>query len=117
MARIAQMLALALHIARALDEGVVPSFTAVAAQLGVSKQKISALMRLTFLAPDIQEEALSLTTIKGEAITEREVFEQVVCHLAWSEQRAAWRELCSVRNVAVHSPSAEFSHARRTEAR
>lgn len=87
------MLAFALHIRCALDEGVVPSFTAVAAQLGVSKQKISALMRLTFLAPDIQEQILSLTTTKGEPVTEREVFEQVACHLAWSQQREAWGEL------------------------
>lgn len=99
------MLALALQIRRALDEGVVPSLTAVAAQLGVSKQKISALRRLTFLAPDIQEQILSLTTTKGEPVTEREVFEQVACHLAWADQRAAWRKLFGARPGIGRAPA------------
>lgn len=93
------MLALGLQIRQAVDGGLVKDFADVARQLGVSRQRISTLVRLTFLAPDIQFEILCLTVsrvytkTKGQPVTEREVFDQVAKHVAWRDQRSAWRAL------------------------
>ena len=91
-ARVARMLALGHHVRAAVDEGRVRDFAAVARELGVSRQRISTIVRLTFLAPDIQEETLLLDA-GPRVVTEREVFERVARLLSWADQRASWREL------------------------
>ncbi len=116
-ARVARMLALSLQIRHAVDGGLVKDFADVARQLGVSRQRISTLVRLTFLAPDIQYEILGLTVAraykktKGEPVTEREVFDRVACHITWRDQRLAWQELRTGRDATGQDPLAGSSSA------
>lgn len=92
----ARMLALGHHLRAAVDAERVKDFAAAARELGVSRQRISTVVRLTFLAPDIQEEILMLEA-GPRTVTEREVFDRVTRILAWADQRAAWRALISLR--------------------
>jgi hypothetical protein len=100
------MLSLGIHVRHAVETGHVKDFADVARQFGVSRQRISSLVRLTFLAPDIQYEILGLTVsrahtrTKGEPVTEREVFDRVASHVVWRDQRAAWEMLRAGRQAA-----------------
>ena len=52
--RAAQMLALAHHIERQIDDGAFPDYAAAARALGVSRARITQVMNLLLLAPEIQ---------------------------------------------------------------
>ena len=89
-ARVACMLAFAHRIEEELDGGRFASASEVARLLGVSRNRISQLLRLTRLAPDIQAEILFLETTGHEPVREKWLFEDVAVHLDWNDQRAAW---------------------------
>lgn len=54
----ARALALGHRIVKAVETGEVRDFTEAARRMGVSQPRVSMLVGLTFLAPDIQEEIL-----------------------------------------------------------
>jgi DNA invertase Pin-like site-specific DNA recombinase len=89
--RVARLLALALKFEEMIRNGVVDNFT-VLAELGqVSRARVSQMMNLVSLAPDIQEEILFL---KPEEAKRRRLSEPAVRKLSaildWGEQRAQW---------------------------
>lgn len=52
-------LALAHHLAQLIDKGLVADYTAAARMLGVSQPRLTHLMSLLLLAPQIQDAILS----------------------------------------------------------
>jgi len=88
-ARVAVMLALAHKIQQAIDGGAVRDRAEVARRLGFTRARITHLLDLTLLAPDVQEQVLDLEAVDGvEPISEREL--RKVAHAgSWREQRAA----------------------------
>jgi hypothetical protein len=92
-ARVAHMLALAIRIEKMIATGELKDRAHAAANLGVSRARVTQLLALTLLAPDIQEELLFLEVEDGvERITER-ALRHVVCAVDWEEQRRLWKEL------------------------
>jgi len=91
-ARVAVMLALAHKIQDAIDRGAVRDRAEVARRLGFTRARITHLLDLTLLAPDLQDRILVLEAIDGtEPISERAL--RAVAHAgSWAEQRAAWPE-------------------------
>jgi len=92
--RIARLLALAWHVERLVRSGTVSSY-AVAARLGhVSRARMSQILSLLSLAPDLQEQLLFLQRpARGrQALTLRQVL-TVATVLDWQEQRRRWRKL------------------------
>jgi hypothetical protein len=89
-ARAAVMLALAHKIQQAIDGGKVRDRAEVARRLGFTRARVTHLMDLTLLAPDLQERVLGLEAVDGvEPIAERTL--RAVAHAGtWTEQRAAW---------------------------
>ncbi len=57
--RAAQMLALAHHIERQIDAGAMPDYAAAARALGLTRARLTQVMNLLLLAPEIQERILS----------------------------------------------------------
>lgn len=88
-ARVAVMLALAHKIQEAIDTGKLLDRADVARKLGFTRARITHLMDLTLLAPDLQEHVLGLEAIDGvEPLSEREL--RRIAHAgSWVEQRAA----------------------------
>jgi hypothetical protein len=88
-ARVAVMLALAHKIQDAIDRGTVRDRAEVARRLGFTRARITHLLDLTLLAPDLQERILALEAIDGaEPISERAL--QAVAHAgSWGDQRLA----------------------------
>jgi hypothetical protein len=92
--RIARLLALAWHVEGLVRAGTVSSY-AVAARLGhVSRARMSQILSLLNLAPDLQEQLLFLQRpARGrQALALRHVL-TVAAALDWPEQRRRWRRL------------------------
>ena len=69
----------------------------MARALGFTRARVSQLMDLLLLAPDIQEEILFLELSPGgQPFNEREVRGRVLRSLRWDEQRRNWRALTAV---------------------
>jgi hypothetical protein len=92
--RISRLMALAHRFARQLRDGEVDSMADLAARRGVTRARITQIMDLLLLAPDIQEELLFLPrTVHGyDPITLRRM--RYVCATpVWEEQRVRWHEI------------------------
>ena len=104
-ARVAVMLALAHKIQDAIDRGVVRDRAEVARRLGFTRARVTQIMDLTLLAPDIQERILLLESVDGvEPLYER-VVRKFSCHSAWTAQREVWRRLSTNRATTDSSLS------------
>jgi len=89
-ARVAQMLALANDLQDKLDRGEHQDLASLAKEMGISRSRLTRLLDLALLAPDIQEQVLFLEAVDGkEPVTER-ALREVVRHMLWSRQRRAW---------------------------
>ena len=102
--RAARLLALAHRFQALLKQGVFGSQTELAQVAGLTRARITQIMNLLFLAPDIQEEILFLprVTTGRDSVTERDLRE-VLKTLMWSEQRERWATIqrgCKARGRA-----------------
>jgi hypothetical protein len=96
--RIARLLALAWHAEELVRSGTLGSYAA-AARLGqISRARLSQILSLLNLAPDLQEQLLVLECPgrSRQAPTLRHVL-PVAAALDWHEQRRRWRKLCCAR--------------------
>lgn len=85
-AKVAKMLALAHHLQHAIERGIAHDRADVARRLGLTRARVTQLLDLLLLAPDIQESILFLGAEEGEPATERDV-RAVALRSDWSEQR------------------------------
>ncbi len=91
--RAALLLAQAHKMRRLLDSGEVPSAAELAHRLGFTRARVSQLLDLTLLAPDIQEQVLFAVNVAGcDAITERDL-RAVARHREWAKQREVFAGL------------------------
>ena len=79
--RAARMLALAHHVERQIEDGTIPGYAAAARALGVTRARVTQLMNLLLLAPELQARIASRELV----VTER-VLRQVVGEPLWEEQ-------------------------------
>jgi hypothetical protein len=88
---VARLMALAIRFERLLEEGVVANQSDLARLAHVTQPRMTQIMNLLHLAPDIQEEILLLPdVVEGrDPITERDLrqFASMTC---WRQQRACW---------------------------
>ena len=92
-------MALAIHLAKLVDSGEVPDYSTLADIGHVSRARITQIVNLTLLAPDIQEAILFLPTIKHgpDQITERDL-RPLAAEPDWKRQREMWAGLyCKTR--------------------
>ena len=92
--RIARLMALALHIEALVQAGTIQTYAA-AARLGhVSRARVSQILSLLHLAPDLQEQLLFLQRPAHgrESWPLRHVL-TIAADLDWSQQRRRWRQL------------------------
>ena len=91
--RIARLMALAIRFEGLLAEGAIRD-QAELAELGhVTRARVTQIMNLLHLAPDIQEEILHLPLVKKgrDPITERHL-RRLVGEMVWGRQRVIWRK-------------------------
>jgi len=92
-ARVARQLALAHALQERLDARDFPDRAEMARALGFTRARISQLLDLLLLAPDIQEEILFLEYPPGTQPLSEADLRPLVRLTLWSEQRRAWRAL------------------------
>ena len=92
--RISKLMALAIRFRQLLDEGVVYDYTELADLVHVCQPRITQIMNLAYLAPDIQEELLFLPLVtKGRDPIHEPLFRPFSVELNWHKQRQMWEEL------------------------
>ena len=91
-AHVARMLALAHHLQSAIDRGIVADRATVARRLGLTRARVTQLLDLLLLAPDVQIAVLALEAVDGaEPMSERAL--RAVAHAGcWVEQRVRMRD-------------------------
>jgi hypothetical protein len=89
--RVARMLALAHECEALITAGVVADRAELAAVLGFTRARVTQLMDLTLLTPDIQEEILVAEVEPGRDAVSEHALRAIVRYAEWNEQRTAWR--------------------------
>ena len=92
--RVSRLMALAIRFEELIERGEVRDYANLARLGLVTRARITQIMNLLNLAPDIQEEILFLPRIlKGkELISERDI-RKIVKIQSWDKQRQLWQKL------------------------
>lgn len=98
--RVARLLALAHHFETLIRDGQVRNYAELARLGHVTRARLSQILNLLNLAPDLQEAILGLTDVRPgeETISERQL-RPVMAVLDWRKQRRLWARIV-VRGVA-----------------
>ena len=88
--RVTQVLALALSFQDMVKRGEAKDYADLARLGGVTRERLSQIMKLVWLAPDIQEEILFLPNLKG--LNERNL-RPIVSRINWNEQRPMFQRI------------------------
>jgi hypothetical protein len=86
--RISKLMALAIHFDGLLRQGIVRDYADIARLGGISRARVTQIMNLLLLAPQIQEALLYMPMMAGgnDPITEHEMREEMKT-LNWKEQQ------------------------------
>jgi hypothetical protein len=96
--RIARLMALAIRLEEQVRTGVVASYSEVAAVGHVTRARVSQIMNLVNLAPDIQEALLHLPrTESGRDVIHLRQLQPIASVLEWRTQRLLWAGLIAGR--------------------
>ncbi len=92
--RVARLLALAIRMEGLIASGRVACYADAARLAHVTRARMTQIMNLTRLAPDIQEAVLFLTpVVKGrDPVTERDL-RPIAAEFNWTKQRHLWARL------------------------
>ena len=92
--RIVQVVALAIHFQDMLDRGEVRNHADLARLGCISRERMSQIMMLAWLAPDIQQEVLSLPKTPGGRFRVSETSLRSIAQIyTWDDQRTRWNEI------------------------
>ena len=94
--RVARLMALAIRFEELVRRGDVADYAELARLGHVTRARMTQIVNLLNLAPDIQEEVLFLppTTEGHDPISERDL-RPILAQAEWRTQRRMWRELCA----------------------
>lgn len=92
--RITKMMALAIRLDHLIKTRQVTDQAELACVGHVSRARLTQIMDLNMLAPDIQEDILELPTSRGycQCPQEKEV-RRIAIDLNWNNQRIAWKRI------------------------
>ena len=92
--RVARLMALALRFEQLLQAGVVTDYAALSRLGHVSRARITQIMNLRVLAPEIQEAILFWPrTVLGRDPLHVRLLQPLAAVLDWREQRVLWQAL------------------------
>ena len=96
--RIARLMALALRFEEQVRQGVLASYSELAALGHVTRARVSQIMNLVTIAPDIQEALLHLPrTERGRDPIILRDLQPIASVIEWRRQRRLWNELAAAR--------------------
>jgi hypothetical protein len=97
--RISRYMALAIHFEELIRQGVVTDYADLARLGHVTRARVTQIMNLRLLAPDIQEELLALPTVQsGRARIHLRQLQAIVVTTDWRAQRKLWKSMVTSNN-------------------
>jgi hypothetical protein len=94
--RVARLMALAVRFDLLVRSGAVADYATLARLGHVTRARVTQIMNLLTLAPDIQEEILYLPlTARGRDSIHLMQLQPIALTPLWADQRRMWRELMS----------------------
>jgi hypothetical protein len=104
--RISRLMALAIRMQELVDSGEVADYADLARLARVSRARISQIMSLTLLAPDIQEAILFLPGTDGGRGAVGELQVRRICTVPdWRRQRRMWGGPAGPRGSRTSDPA------------
>jgi hypothetical protein len=101
--RITRLMALAIRCDELLRTGKVRDLEHLATVGNVSQPRISQILSLTMLAPELQETLLFLPRLsKGKAEISEKSLRKITTLDDWDEQRKAWEKMGCVPDQRAH---------------
>lgn len=96
--RVAKLMALALRFEQLVVDGAVADYAELSRLGHVTRARMTQIMNLLHLAPDIQEEILFLPRVDSgrDPISEREI-RSLVAVPDWKKQRRLWIQIATRR--------------------
>lgn len=92
--RITQVIALAIHLKDMIQKGDAKDYADIARLSCLCRERVSQIMRLNYLAPDIQVELLYLPPVPtGRYAISQTAMRKIANLLSWEDQRRAWMAL------------------------
>ena len=92
--RVSKLMALAIRFDGLLRDGIVSDQSELARLAKVTQPRMTQIMNLLHLAPDIQEEILFLPDVaSGRDPIHEKLLRPVAAEVAWGRQRKAWAQL------------------------
>jgi hypothetical protein len=88
--RVARLMALAIRFEGLVRDGTIRDYAELARLGGVTRARMTQIMKLLDLAPDLQEEILFLPFVKG--LNERNL-RRIVSRIDWDEQRRLFQRI------------------------
>ncbi len=97
--RVTRLMALAIRFEQLIRDGEVLDLAEIARLGHVTRARVTQIMNLLHLAPDIQEAILALPRVEQgrDPVTERDL-RPIVAMIGWGQQRHAWELLLSSNN-------------------
>jgi hypothetical protein len=96
--RVARLLALALRLEQLVQTGVIAHYAELARLGHVSRARVTQILNLRWLAPDLQEAVLLLPrTVRGRDPISLRQLQRVAAELDWEHQRRLWQALLAER--------------------
>ena len=100
--RIARLMALAIKFDRLIKEGEVTDQADLARLGHVTRARVTQIMNLLYLAPDIQEAILFLPrTKRGRDPIRERMIRRIVAEPEWRKQRWMWKGLLSTQEESL----------------
>jgi hypothetical protein len=96
--RVSKLMALAIRFDGLLRSGVVSDQSELARLAKVTQPRMTQIMNLLHLAPDIQEQILFLPPVTaGKPPIHEKMLRPVAAQVAWGVQRAKWMAILGTR--------------------
>ena len=91
--RISRLMALAIHFQKLLSDGVVQDYADIARLTGVTRARVTQIMNMTLLAPEIQEIILFLPNIQDDknGMSEKRM-RSILIDPTWESQKEGFKE-------------------------
>lgn len=99
--RVSKLMALAIRFDQLIQDGAVANRSELARLGHVSQPRVTQIMNLLNLAPEIQEEILLLPLVSmgRDPVTEKDA-RPITRYIKWSDQRRHWSAMIATGNCA-----------------
>ncbi len=89
--RISRYMALAIHFEDLIRQGILTDYADLARLGHVTRARVTQIMNLRLLAPEIQEDILHHVVERGRSVIVLRQLQKLATEPSWSRQRKEWR--------------------------